>query len=541
MLYAPMHKKIQSLLTKEENLLVLDITKLMDDGNFELAIALIDTIFVDGVVSKASYFGFLLACRSVDIGTEFGHDHSLSRGLAYMQDHLGELRKVIDGISLNYCLGNAKKTNFQRKYSYENGFNSEELKVLLEVKNHYWKSFKLALKRDCLAEFPEVIVNLANCLSFSGRVTEALYYLDLVIKQNPQFYMAHVNRANALKRLNDISSGFTYKQMVEIREGFAFGMKHAKEKNLKRDFERQFNAIKARMKEIQETDDIVDDAMKSEEEFQKMSVRRQMQIVDGLTLNEHALYCRCAVCDRDNITIPLRSAKIIADKSIVELEHYLNRFKSEFGFIRKLFYDSQQNSTDDLGVEYEVCLTDLGTNEKISYSDELLRNSFRLCNGLLDKIAEGIHVLFKHPPIDNKPIYFADLSESIEKSLNMGQLKGNRAIQGLFSQSQDVLIGEGEWYKLRAWRNDLEHRLLVIVHNKKEIADEYGIISKSRNLTVVEHSEFLETTKYLLQFTRSAIFNFTFACRHEFIQQSKLMSLSGVPTKRIKPVVSSKS
>lgn len=77
------------------------------------------------------------------------------------------------------------------------------------------------------------------------------------------------------------------------------------------------------------------------------------------------------------------------------MELLLNRIKSEFSLARLLYYCSLAPEEEWLIYKNELKFTELFEDEWIGVEAEMLRNSFRICFGILDKIAYAICDLFQ--------------------------------------------------------------------------------------------------------------------------------------------------
>ncbi|MFW2154110.1 hypothetical protein ACG94Q_23185, partial [Acinetobacter gyllenbergii] len=69
------------------------------------------------------------------------------------------------------------------------GYSTEEvsfknIELFNEVKNLYWKAFKLVNKSEDYDLYQQNLINLANVLKQQFRFSEALQIYNLVIKQN---------------------------------------------------------------------------------------------------------------------------------------------------------------------------------------------------------------------------------------------------------------------------------------------------------------------------------------------------------------------
>jgi hypothetical protein len=92
----------------------------------------------------------------------------------------------------------------------------------------------------------------------------------------------------------------------------------------------------------------------------------------------------------------------------------------------------------------------------------------------------------------------------------------NPSLVALYSQATD-LGKDGEWAIFKTWRNDLEHRFLILTQEAAP-SDIFHARQGTFDTRCITLQEFTDRTLHLLQFTRSAIFNFTYCARRE--QQS---------------------
>lgn len=205
------------------------------------------------------------------------------------------------------------------------------------------------------------------------------------------------------------------------------------------------------------------------------------------------------------------------------MEHYLNRIKSEFTTSRLLFYRSLSGENEDWEIfQDEVVYTELFENEIIDINSEMLRSSYRLCFGILDKIAEAICELFDLAH-EKEKIYFESFWRPRGKNLHPKQKERwekinsieNPSLLALYSQACDLNSKTGEWSFFKPWRNSLEHGIFVITDDNGIDTDPFKILGKRRNIESTNYADFLYKTLHLLRFTRSAIFNFVFCVRRE--------------------------
>ena len=70
----------------------------------------------------------------------------------------------------------------------------KNIELFNEVKNLYWKAFKLINKSQDYDLYQQNLINLANVLKQQFRFSEALQIYNLVIKQNTIYPQAWLNK-----------------------------------------------------------------------------------------------------------------------------------------------------------------------------------------------------------------------------------------------------------------------------------------------------------------------------------------------------------
>ena len=100
------------------------------------------------------------------------------------------------------------------------------------------------------------------------------------------------------------------------------------------------------------------------------------------------------------------------------MELRLNRLKSEFALARLLYYESDQKQWESY--DNEISFTELYEDEAVGLRPEMLRTSFRLCFGILDKIAHAICELFDMSEPD-EPLAFERFWKPRGKGLSRKQ------------------------------------------------------------------------------------------------------------------------
>jgi hypothetical protein len=215
--------------------------------------------------------------------------------------------------------------------------------------------------------------------------------------------------------------------------------------------------------------------------------------------------------------ITTRATPVTGDL-IPRLELILNRLKAEFGTARLLYYHATQESSWDLH-DHEVTYAELFEGETVSMKTELLRTSFRLCLGILDKIALGVCELYDiADPQENLHLesFWRPAARKGKASTRWDELttkSRNPSLVALYSQATD-LGSDGEWAVFKTWRNDLEHRFLILTREPTP-PDAWKARQGTFDTRCITIKEFSDRTLHLMQFTRSAIFNFTYCARRE--------------------------
>jgi hypothetical protein len=164
--------------------------------------------------------------------------------------------------------------------------------------------------------------------------------------------------------------------------------------------------------------------------------------------------------------------------------------------------------------------------EYIGTKSEMLRTSFKLCFGLLDKIASSICNLYDLAD-ENENIYFESFwnprkqSGSSKKNTRWETINSdyNISLLALYTQASDLNRKDGEWAFFKNWRNSLEHNHLALVEDEGKGKNIEYIKNNCSLFYEVDKEYFQEKTLQMIQFTRSAIFNFVFLIRHEFLNK----------------------
>jgi len=501
------------------------VTELLDSRRYEEAISLIherlaqgmDTATVDGVLLKSWIAGTL-----IDIGSEGNIGHAVKEGMDIFVNERERLNAVIDEHEIEYCLGNARSALFALQAS-EPGFRMRPgtIDVLTKAKNHFWRAYK---RMPATSAPPHLLVNLANALRSSGRVAEALQYYDSAILERPDHPEAHANRAEALWHLNRLSGSLTANMLWQMMKGYDMATRSTR---IPEHFRAQWRAkrdyLRERLVPIGQDEDRTNrDLAETQAEANAHSQYRKFCLTNHLTLSEHSLYCPCIGAQRDDLAIP-KSTAPIGGEFVPRMILLLNRLKSEFALARLLYYRAVQDPTEEwVTFDEELEFAELEEGEAIGVRPEMLRTAFRMCFGILDKIASGVCELFQLAGA-KEPIYFHSFwrekqkgKDDDERWAKINSLD-NLSLLALYSQATDLSQQDGEWRHFKRWRNALEHGMLVLFKYREEFTDpmEYGLLDWNRAVVSVPYDDFVQKTLQMLQLARSAIFNFVFCVRQE--------------------------
>jgi tetratricopeptide (TPR) repeat protein len=461
---------------------------------------------------NALYFRVELHGFLIDIGSMTGNENDLKTSTKFLKSSEEEILKIIAASSHYYNIGNAEsalaKIFYMKNIGVHNPFVMKE--NLQSPIKYYWQAFKSSTKDDPDLSL-RILINLSNSLTSMGRIVEALQFLDLVLQQEPNYPNALVSRADSLLHMSEVTNcSVTTALYIQIYKNYESAIRtNALPQSIyTRVSESQKNVLVKLQEHNFDLGKINTEIKETQREYLNHSIYRKFCIDNFLTLNEHSLYCNCVATRFDDIQIGVKHA-LFKSQNVPKLELLLNRLKSEFSFARWTYFQSLLTNT----LEFDVKYTELLEQEIITPQSELQRTSYRICYGILDKIALGICKLYN---IQNKEYYFEKFwydpgnKEIIEKQKNIH-------LNALFSIACD-LIGDGELSQFKKWRNTMEHNLLVLKDTKINVPDVLKVFEDEKYVEVADVSEFKERTLHLLQLTRAAIFSFVYCVRLETIE-----------------------
>ena len=476
-------------------------------------------------IRNDNYFIVLanIAGTLVDIGQMQNNKDASELGFNLMEDNKEAFISVLGECLYYYNYGNALSNLVSITNPNDHTFKSIE--ELVSLKNIYWRSFKLSAEEQ--EEFQaELSVNLANSLRSQFRLSESLRYYDLTNRKGLDIPQAWVNRSMSLMVLNLISSSFSIKLLKEVRAGY---IKASVSKNIPPQWESFYLERIAQTNEkiaenaVDDETDEHDEAL-TQQEFEALSPYRQFCLRNHLTLSEHGLYCPCVGSATDDLVIV--SGGGVTGDFIIPMEMVLNRLKSEFSLARHLYFDYLHPQNTDY-IKYESHFLELYNDEVLGIEIEKIRTAFRLCFGILDKIAVAICELYNLYPTTKKGtpqknIYFQNFWQlDVDNRRQLFEKVKSPGLLALYSIATDLNKDKGgELAFYKEWRNGLEHKFLV-VHKSDKPEDVYESYQLIKDILFIKESVFIRHFEHLLQITRSAIFSFAFMVRQEGMKEKK--------------------
>jgi len=470
-----------------------------------------------------------LASRLIDAGDHASDASAIEEGIRIIEDPTNKIRDYQTEESVEYNLGNGKYALHLVRAKTANKYCAASIELLTEAKNHHWRALK-ATEHDGSPPRPELMVNLANTLDSCGRVVEALAWYDRALETSPEHPMASLNRAQCLLFLNSLSDTYTLGMLFEALDGFQ--QAHASGtlgQTLSTFCNEQSASIRQVLKEQGLSGEEIAKQQREVKSNAGLSSFRRQCVEHHLALSEHALYCACSQTSVDDLSIPKQSGAIGGD-FIPKFELYLNRLKSEFALARALYLQPEGLGLND--ARFDAAYTDLLGNEANGIGLEGTRTAFRLCFGILDKIARGICDLFGLAT-DREVLYFDSFWKNPSGKARSGRSRwdeintlDNIPLVALYSLATDLNLKNGEWADFKNWRNALEHGLLFIGPAENRLHSPLVDEEWARIVTWVEQDLFRQRTLHLLQFTAAAIFSFAFCVR---VEGMKRLGDDGVP------------
>ncbi len=498
-------------------ILVFDIHSLLDKGEHVIAkekiISAIENAERDSEVYD--YFLATVAGLLIDLGAESYDKEATEAGIKILTDAEEFFKSFMTHQSFNYNLGNGMNALYKIQ-NKDNRLPTLEIisPNLTQAKNCFFKASKeIDFKRIDSLDL-QILTNLSNNLSQSGRIIESIRLDNSVLKENENFPQAIVGLAENLDYWIRISfcpvSISLYQKIYSL---YKIGLNQKVfPPNQSKYYESQQNKYETLLKESKfDFSTVESEFQQSQREYEMHSAYKKFCIDNFLTLNEHSIFCKCGYSSKDDLSIIHEGIYLYGDK-VGKLELLLNRLKSEFSLARELYYEGIfQNEQDD-----DVIYSDLQDNEVIGKGAEKIRACFRLCFGVFDKIAHGVCYLFDLPKTNRENIYFESFWKSKKCLERWEKLKDiqNPHLVSLYSLANDFNSQSGEFHFYKQWRNKIEHTNLILVTTKDEL-DIFELFSDEDFITQVPYSFFKEQALHLLQICCAAIFSYSYCVRTE--------------------------
>ncbi len=455
-----------------------------------------------------------LAGFFIDLGTESYDKESADIGINIIKENRDNLTKIVSEQSLNYCLANG----IHALYKIENrgrGLPSLEMikPNLIEAKNYYFKAYKEVDLATLDGFDKQILTNLGNNLSQSGRIVEAVRLYTSVLKVNPNFSNALIGFGEDLDYWIRISfCPQSISLLSEVYISFKKGLqKGTLPPSQKKYFEGQLSLYEEKLKELGFDFSTLEEELEiTKREYHEHSPFRKFCIDNYLALNEHSLFCKCSESSKDDLSMLYEGLNLFGD-NLGKLELLLNRIKSEFHLARKLYFEGITSHQDN----EEVVFSEMMDGEVIGEEVEKLRTAFRLCFGILDKIAHGICYFFELPKKPkNDLIYFEKFWQDYDERWKALKDLQNPHLVALYSIANDFNSKNGEFFFYKQWRNKLEHNNLVLVDSEDE-SDLLNLFDDTSFVTKVSLLAFKEQGLHLLQICNAAIYSYVYAIRSE--------------------------
>ena len=509
------------------------VDELIVKENFEIALRVVLNILASGDIEKHPKSIFLKSkflCLLIDIGCSCGNEEILKDAIKLWEIEEEGFKGVITKSSYYYNLANAKH-GLAKIYTLDTKGNlfpsPKNIKEYLhDPINTFWLAYKEAINEKADINFTfQILINIGDLLGRTGRLIESIQNYDFVLKAFPKYPQANFNRAEALDHLFIANTEISIALFYEIYKGYEICLNYSYTPSSIKDYcEKGLIKYKSKIENqgFKFDKEILNNEVKtSNKQYLELSDYRKFCLDNFLTLSEHGIYCKCIASAKDDLQIGIQNA-IFKTDPVLKMQLLLNRIKSEYSLARTLFYKSnfsREENKDWYAADVEY--TDLLEDEYINPSTEMLRTSFRVCYGILDKIAKGICYTYDLTTgNDSKNILFESFWKSSEERWEKINSIRNIHLSALYSIASDFNTKKGEWKVFKDWRNKLEHGILILVDKKIPSSDPLKVYSDKELITTIDINEFKDKTLQLLQLTRSAIFSFVFCIRLQFIQNN---------------------
>lgn len=387
-------------------------------------------------------------------------------------------------------------------FSYNNTIFGIKEDVSQAISN-YWLAMKVIKEGD---ERYNIRNNLSNALARVGRFVEAIALFNDNATEFPERWESRASFSDAL--LNMVNSSImqrTPSLYYAVAEGYVSSLRHVLNNEIRNSIERNLNVCKFYLQNTDlpfDYDNILKNRVEENNEFDQHSEFRKFVLKNHLSLNEHAIFCKCKNSAKDDLRIGLKAGS--SHFSILgvmpKLDGLINRLVSEFSFARLQYYNYIK---DLVKFEDDVEYSTLSNFDICGYKIEQLRLSYRLSYSILDKIANGV-IDLSGIQRNGRVSYFENVFDMFKEELKS---VFNIHLSSLYSISLDLNKDQGSLRFFKRLRNEMEHGFLAINESQ-------GI---GNSVVSVSENELQEFTFDLLKLTRAAIFSFTFFIRTQTI------------------------
>lgn len=397
------------------------------------------------------------------------------------------------------------KSNWRIDYSSINSIYNVE-KYLIDSIILYRNSLLLFEKletEESKNEIYNIRNNLGQHLSRTGRYVEALQLFETNIKHLKDRWQSYVCYGDILHTFTESSLiEPTLSLFINISEAYLESLGKKPHRNAKIEVESKLKIYDFVLKDngLELGEKLINKNRAEErKEYGSFDDQRKFVLDNNLALNEHSIYCKCKSSEKDDLKIGKRggSKHAFEFKRFEKIDGIVNRIVSEFCYSRLLYYNHISNKSIPIkDVEFSTLSS---SNDLVGYEIEQLRNSYRSIYSVLDKIMNGVLILYnlKRKSNDYFESFFSTRKDDFLE-------KNNIHLAALLSISKELDHGKGSFQLFKKVRNKMEHSYLPI--------NDFYSDEDSISLTELEN-----LTLNLLHLTRSAIFSFVFLLRTETI------------------------
>lgn len=229
---------------------------------------------------------FNLAGQFIDAGTSLRNTSAISTGIKVLENNSEFYEKEFE-INYFYNLANGKLSLANDCGYSKDDVNFKNIELFNDVKNLYWKVYKLIKKEDDYDLYQQNLINLANVLKQQFRFSEALQLYNSVIEENTPYPQAWLNRSSCLEEFDKLLDHRTEKMITEIVKGYKFACESPLISPAWKPYYK--NQIKFLTDQL-DSKDLDSEELETSKEYSSMSQFRQWCIEENLTLNTHGMW-----------------------------------------------------------------------------------------------------------------------------------------------------------------------------------------------------------------------------------------------------------